>query len=281
MKFMNEGNAADDVMEIGITALEAAEFEDAIEIFERAAVEDSQNARAWFYLGLCYLETSRPDFAAEALQRAINADPGYADAHYLRGTAAGALGQIDEAAQCYRSALAADPRHQKAEEFLIRTEALLASREHYRTAMQLIHREPHEPGWINPSVRELLHSVAIFADSPARAEFSRVAAAVLQSNSSKPVRVSSRDDGPFWAQSVDRAEHAFRRQVWPEAAACYHEALDLSPDHAFIHHMLGLVYFQLGDVQAGSRSWQQAVDLDPDFDFSSIWVLAPGTGGTA
>jgi tetratricopeptide (TPR) repeat protein len=258
------------LLDRGLAALDVGEFEDAIEMFERSAIEDSSNSRAWFYLGLCYLETRQAELAIEALNRAIRAAPRFADARYLLGTAMGSVGRIDQAAACYRQALEVDPGHQKAEEFLIRTEALLASRGHYRTAMRLIYEEPHEADWINLAVRELLHSCAIFDGSPARGEFDRLASRVRDSGGKRLIASPPDNDDPFWAGAVRRAEAAMARKAWPEAAAAYHEALDLSPDHAFIHHSLGLIYFALGDVDGGSRAWQQALDLDPEYDFSSI-----------
>jgi tetratricopeptide (TPR) repeat protein len=247
---------SEELIEQGLAALEVAEFDDAIDIFGQAAIEDSTNAGAWFYLGLCYHETGQPDFAIEALNRAIAANTDYADAHYLLGTVIGATGQIDMAAQCYRRALEIDPHHHKAEEFLIRTEALIASREHYRTAVRLIYSEEQEPDWANRAARELLQSAAIFNDSPAKAEFARLAGKIIESGSIKPMNDLTTSEGPFWTSAVRHASH-------------YNEALDLSPDHAFIHHALGLIYFALGDAESGLSAWQRVPSIDPDYDFSA------------
>src|SRR5262249_54271236 len=242
----------------GIEALELAEFEDAIVLFEQAVVADASDPNAWFYLGLCYLETGRADLAIEALSRAIAADPSSADAHSLLGTAHGAAGQIDLAAESYRRALAIEPDHPKADEFLIRTEALIASREHYRSALRLVYSPTSGRQGMNEGIRELLQSVAIFNASPAAGEFQRLAGQVMEANEATAI-VSTGGEGPFWGSAVERAERAFDRKAWHEAASGYHEALDLSGDHAFIHHALGLIYFTLGDSQAGIRAWQQTL----------------------
>jgi len=258
----------------GLQSLELAEFEDAIALFEQAAIEDSSDANAWFYLGLCYLETGRADDAIESLRRAIASDSGYADAHYLLGTALGATGQIDLAAGSYRKALAIKPDHAKADEFLIRTEALIASREHYRTGLRLIHGPADRAGGINQGIRELLQSVAIFNDSPATNEFTRLAERIVQSKTVRGI-TGTGPDGPFWATAVKRAENAVDRRAWPEAAALYHEALDLEPEDAFIHHSLGLVYFKMGDVASGIRAWQQTLDREPDYNFLAMGRITP------
>src|SRR5215472_14320630 len=199
---MESKQTSTEMVEKGLAALELAEFENAIEIFSRAAIEDSTNSRAWFYLGLCYLEMRETELAIESLNRAIAADPDFADAHYLLGTAMGATGKFDQAARCYRLALEIDSDHHKAEEFLIRTEALLASRQHYRAAMQLIYAESHEPDWMNRAARELLHSVAIFKDSPAKNEFTGLAREIIESGAQRAVFDDGDSEGPFWTRAV-------------------------------------------------------------------------------
>jgi tetratricopeptide (TPR) repeat protein len=265
---------AEELIERGLAALDVAEFDDAIDSFGDAAIGSPDNPLAWFYLGLCYLETREAELAIEALNRAIAVDSDYADAHYLLGTATAATGRLDDASRSYRRALEIDPNHHKAEEFLVRTEALLASREHYREAMRLIYSDERDPRWLNRAIRELLHSVAIFGESPARNEFARLATQVLDSGDRMALHSDSDEDARLWASAIRRAQEGLKGRNWPEAATCYHEALDLSPDHAFIHHALGLVYIVLGDVDGGIRSWQRALDLDPTFDFSAIGYLA-------
>lgn len=267
-------NRSQQLVEAGLAELDLAEFESAIELFSEAAIANSANSRAWFYLGLCYLETRRADLAQEALNRAIAADPHYADAHYLLGTTMGAAGRIEDAAQCYRDALEVDPHHAKAEEFLMRTEALLASRSHYMAAMKLIYHKERELGWLNQAVRELLHSVAIFKDSPAISEFVGLATMVVESGATKSAGNSVGRGDPFWLKAITKAESAFARKNWPEAASAYNESLEFDSGHAFVRHALGLIYFALGDYESGISAWQKAFELDPDHDFSVIRRLS-------
>ncbi len=126
----------------GIAALEQAAFEQAEEIFGELVRADETNADGWYHLAVCYLERQRADLAVEALQRALALRPNDAETHYLLGTALGSAGQIDGAAASYRRALALNPAHHKAEEFLIRAESLIASREHFRQALKLLNTAP-------------------------------------------------------------------------------------------------------------------------------------------
>lgn len=267
---MSSDLTSEELFEQGMAALEGAEFDEAIELFGQAAVEDSTNAQAWFYLAVCYYETRQAELAEEALNRAIVADAEFADAHYLLGTVVGATGNLDRAAESYRRALQIDPHHHKAEELLIKTEALLASREHYRKAVRLIHADDRAADWINEAARELLQSVAIFKESPAKQELARLAEKVIESGNEVSLEHLLLTEGPFWSGAVRRAESAFKRKSWPEASSSYQEALDLSPDHAFIHHALGLIYFALGDVESGTSAWHRAIDIDSEYDFSAL-----------
>jgi tetratricopeptide (TPR) repeat protein len=68
----------------------------------------------------------------------------------------GAAGDIDKAAECYRHALEIEPHHQKAEEFLSRTNALIESRESYRKALKLLSIENKADTLANLAIRELV-----------------------------------------------------------------------------------------------------------------------------
>ena len=149
-------------------ALNRADFPSAIEMLNEVVVEDSENAEAWRQLGVCYLETAQPHLAIEALTHAVRYDAGHATAHYLLGNAYGSWGQLERAAACYRRSLEIEPGHAKAEEFLIRTESLLESREHYRTGLKLLYVANPTPQDLNRALRELVQSTAIFPGSPAR-----------------------------------------------------------------------------------------------------------------
>ncbi len=128
---------SEDRLARALQALGQADFPAAISLLEEFVVEDPANADAWSQLGVCYLETQRPSDAVEAFSRAVQAAPMDAQAHYLLGNACGSLGQLDRAAACYRRALELDPHHAKAEEFLMKVESLIESREHYRSGLEL------------------------------------------------------------------------------------------------------------------------------------------------
>src|SRR5271157_3414799 len=187
-----------------LQALGQADFPAAIRLLEELVVEDSANADAWSQLGVCYLETQRPSDAMEALSRAVQAAPMDAQAHYLLGNACGSLGQLDRAAACYRRALELDPHHAKAEDFLIKVEALIESREHYRTGLSLLYSQNPSPEYLNRSLRELILSVAIFENSPARDNLQDCGRRLLALQQERPLPREITPELQPWAAACER-----------------------------------------------------------------------------
>src|SRR5262249_43906683 len=160
----------------------------------------TQNSQAWFYLGLSYLEIGYIQQAIEAFNKTLELDAQHADAHYLMGTAMNACGALDHAAECFQKALAIQPQHEKAERALLQAMAIIESRNHYRHAMKIIHGAQRKNGWVSQAMRELVQSVAIFPDSPARAEVKVCVAEMLRA-AKRRVRPRRRTGStPHWVR---------------------------------------------------------------------------------
>lgn len=254
-------------------ALEAfgrAEFDDARALLERLLSEEPGNAQAWGYLGLCHLETGRPQLGLEALQRATDADPNNADYLYWLGNAAGSLGELDRALDCYQRALALDPQHVKANEFAVRTRGLLESREHYRSALQLLRDKQPPDRYLTLALRELLHSIGLFADSPARAELGYCAREILRVAREVALALPPDEGLEEWAGHHEKGLMALRLTNPPQALAAYEHALGYKDDDPYAWHGLALAHALQGDLEAAAHAWQRAVQLDPEFDFTAL-----------
>jgi tetratricopeptide (TPR) repeat protein len=255
-------------------ALSQADFSAAIALLEEVVVEESDNAEAWRQLGVCYLETHRAEYALEALSRAVHAAPDEAAAHYLLGTAHGTLGQLERAAACYRRALEIDPHHAKAEEFLMKTESLLESREHYRNALGLLYSPEPSPGDLNRALRELVQSVAIFEGSPGRDNLPECARRLLESMQERPIPLTITAELEPWARACERGFHCIRFKNWAGAQAAYEEALGYRVGDAFVHHALGFSFLGLGDFDNAVRAWLRTVEMEPGYDFTQFGRVA-------
>lgn len=258
-----------DLLEQGLNALNSADFPGAIEKLSAVVAEDDSNLAAWRALGVCYLEIRQPHLAVTALERALEADPQHADTNYVLGNACGTVGQLDRAAACYRRALEIDPRHAKAEEFLIRTEALLSSRDHFRRGLRLLYAA--EPGAreLNQAARELVQSAAIFEDSPALESLADCARKLSELRSEMPVDMP-RSRGDAWKQACERGYHCLLAGNWRGMRAAYEDALDYGGGEAFVHHALGFSLALLEEPAGAVRAWLRALEIDPEYDFTAF-----------
>ena len=263
----------------GLEALSRADFPEAIERLGEVVVEDAAHARAWRDLGVCYLEVRRPDLAREALARSLQADPGDADTHYILGNACGTLGELERASACYRRALEIDPQHAKAEEFLVRSESLVESREHYRRALKLLYASAAGLPELNQALRELLESAAIFEESPARESLADCARRLLACQREWPVAVEMSSSLARWANACERGYQCASFQNWLGARAAYEEALAYRAADAFVHHAVGFSLLMLSEPGEAVRAWLRVLELDAAYDFSCFGRLA-GVVGT-
>ena len=254
-------------------ALSRTDFPAAIEILSELVVDDSDNGEAWLQLGVCYLETGRPDLALEALTRAVKAAPTHATAHYVLGNAHGTAGQLERAAACYRRALELDPHHAKAEEFLIRAESLMESREHYRTGLKLLYSSQPSPQDLNQALRELVQSVAIFDGSPARDNLLECARQLQACKTEWPVATAVTPELENWARACQRGYVCVQQKNWVGARVAYEEALSYRVQDAFVHHALAFSFIELGEVGDAVRAWLRVLELDPNYDFRGFGRL--------
>jgi tetratricopeptide (TPR) repeat protein len=254
-------------------ALHRTDFPTAIEILSELVVDDSDNAEAWLQLGVCYLETRQPDLALEALTRAVKAGPGHATAHYVLGNAYGTTGQLERAAACYRRSLELDPRHAKAEEFLIKAESLIESREHYRSGLKLLYSSEPSAGDLNQALRELVQSVAIFDSSPARDNLLECSRKLLGSRKEWPVPSEVTPGLEKWAKACERGYQCVLFKNWVGGRVAYDEALGYRVEDAFVHHALGFCFVELGEIGDAVRAWLRVLELDPGYDFTRFGRL--------
>ena len=268
-------NSEDRLLQEGLDALNRADFPGAIDSLSQVVAADSRNAPAWRALGVCYLEIRQPDVALTALERALQADPEEADTHYILGNACGTLGQLERAAACYRRALDLDPEHAKAEEFLIRTEALLTSREHYRRGLRLLYGPEPTPADLNQAVRELVQSAAIFEDSPANDSLADCARRLLEVREEVVVPAPAVPGLAGWKQACERGYQCMLARNWRGGCAAYQDALDYRSGDAFVHHALGFSLAMLERPADAVRVWLRTLELDSDYDFAKFGRVQP------
>ena len=93
----------------------AQHFEEARDILTEFTQNQSNDARAWYNLGLIYRYLGQPGQALEAFDRVVLLDADDADSHYLLGLMQAQLRQYPEAIAAYERALELVPYHASAE----------------------------------------------------------------------------------------------------------------------------------------------------------------------
>ena len=260
-------------LNLALEAISRADFPQAIELLGELAVDDAENAKIWRQLGVCYLETRQFDLALEALTRAVAAAPADAMTHYLLGHAYGSTGQLEPAAACYRRALEVDPHHAKAEEFLIKTESLLESREHNRNGLKVLYSPSPGVQGLNHAIRDLVHSVAIFDGSPARDNLRECARQILAVKSRQDIRVSPGPEYEPWIRACERGYYCVQQNNWRGAHAAYNEALNYRTQDDFVHHALGFCFVELDELGDAVRAWLRVLELNAEYDFTRFGCL--------
>lgn len=251
-------------------AISRADFAEALRILADIVTEGSSSAEAWREMGLCYLETRQPDLALEALNRALNKAPEDAATHFLLGHAYGSTGQLEAAAASYRRALDAEPGHAKAEEFLIRAESLLESREHFRNGLKWLYQHEAGASDLNQAVRELVQSVAIFDGSPARDNLKECAAKLIELKHEMVVPVPSSAETERWFRACERGHACIGFNNWVGAREAYSDALDYRSQDAFVHHALGFCFLETAAPEDAVRAWLRVLELNSDYDFTAF-----------
>ena len=249
-------------------AIRHKQFAAAISLLQEAAAEEAENAAVWRRLGHAHLEAEEPAAAIDALTRSLQLDPSDASAYCLLGNAYGTTCDLEKAAACYRRALEIEPRHSEAEELLIKTESLLESRTHYRAGLKLLYSASADATELNQAMRELLQSIVIYDGSPARDNLVECARKLEQLRSEWEPPIAITPELKPWAEACQAGFRYARLRQWAEAHEAYRQALGYSSTAAFVHHALGFVYAELGEVDSAAMAWLRTLEIDRDYDFT-------------
>ena len=275
---MNADQLQDAMMEAQ-AALDRAEFLEALESLEAITREHPDFPDALLKLGVCYLETGHLPQAVKALEQSVAVEPENAQAHYLLGSAVGSSGDIDRAAACYRRALELDPSHQKAEEFLVRAMSLMESRQHFRDALRLLKEKQPPASYAALALKELLQSIAIFPESPAREELTFCVRELMRQLRDVAFEIEIPESLGRWVMLCQQGHQALKFLNFAQAVQPYEEAL-MYREEPCLFHNFALALFQTGRVDDAIKIWLRLLGREPDFDFTTLGkiIAVPATG---
>ena len=123
---------------------------------------------------------------------------------------------------------------------------------------------------MNRSLRELVLSVAIFENSPARDNLPECARRLLDLQQEWPLPMEITPELQPWAAACERGFQCIRFKNWVGAQGAYEEALTYRVGDAFVHQALGFSFIELGEIDNAVRAWLRALELDPNCDFTHL-----------
>jgi tetratricopeptide (TPR) repeat protein len=259
-------------------ASDAGDMLAALEEVER----EENEARATALLGVAYLERGELSLAGRQFERAIQLNPDYAEAYAYLGHVQGQLGEYEAGWDNLEKAVTLEPDSVLAHYFLGVTYRSLgmwkAARMRFWRAVNLDPTNAalcvdlaqaylEEPdyvaaeGWFRAAVQR----------EPEDARFQLFLAQFYVDHVYKvdeeglPAVLRAVELDPESAMAHDVLGWAYYLTGrWREARTHLQRALVLDPDLARAHYHLGALYAARGDVEAAQREYQRAIDLDSE-----------------
>jgi tetratricopeptide (TPR) repeat protein len=259
----------------------APDAEDMLAALEKMEREENET-RAVALLGMVYLERGELSLARRQFERAVQISPDYAEAYAYLGHVQGQLGQYEAGWDNLEKAVTLEPDSVLAHYFLGVTYRSLgmweAARMRFWRAVNLdptnaalcvdlaqAYLEEHDyvaaEGWFQAAVQR----------EPKDARFQLILAQFYVDHAYKveeegvTAALRAVEIDPENAAAHDVLGWAYHLTGhWREARTHLQRALALEPDLARAHYHLGALYAARGDVEAAQREYQRAIDLDTE-----------------
>jgi protein O-mannosyl-transferase len=230
-----------------VSARRVMVYNDAVGLWQDAAVHQPDNARVQNNLGVELVNADRPDEALPHYERALQLKPDYVEAQSNIGVALVKLDQPEQATIEFERALAFDPHFADAH---INLGHLLAQEgqpqeaiKHYRQALE---RKPR----VAEVHANLGNALAGLGESERAIEAL-----------TKAVRL----DPDFAEAHLNLGAELAKIGQPDEAARHYAEALRASPDFVEAHNNWGVLQSGRGETEEAIKHFEQALQLRPDY----------------
>jgi cytochrome c-type biogenesis protein CcmH/NrfG len=229
-------------------AMEQGNFVDARRLLRKAVEQDPRDGALWFHLGVSCVEVNELDEAIAALEHARSLAPKQPDSYFNLGLAYWKKGNVKKAKEAYRAGLALRPTETSA---LQNYSILLMKTEDYNSAIAPLQQLQKDPKLgISPRVALMECYLKTGQLSSASKEADEIIGGKLATpaEQTKLAAILLQDDAPELAArlltnsiSIDPnqananaalGEIYLRRKKYPEAADCFHAALELDPESA-------------------------------------------------
>ena len=279
--------SADALLEEAFVHHEAGRLEQAETLYRDVLVQDEDNLNALQLLGALASDTRRHQEAVNWLGRAAtvlqmrgNASAQHATLYHNLGNALAAVGRGDETVASYRRGLALDPGvpelNARLAAALARQGDLDGAAVNYETALRL---RPDQTEWLralgdievalgrHEAAADLYRHVMTFDPDDAEAQ---LGLGLVLLSLERPLEAIeplielavSHPGNPSVHRVLCRAR--LEAQQWDAAAASIAVALELGPDDAETHWMIGRLAEARRDFGMAEAAFRRALDLDPN-----------------
>lgn len=230
--------------QLGMLALQARQFEAAVDLIGRAVRADRMQPAFHANLGEAYRQLGNADLAAESYRRAIKLDPRLPQPHALLGTVLHEQKKLDEAADSFRQALRLLPEDQRA-----------------RLALGRVLEAQKKLDEAEACFRRVLRTETASADPHFHL------ASVLQSKkrldeSKASYRAALAIDPNHFSAHNNLGTILKDEQRFDEAEQHLQAAIRINPDHPAAHTNLGVLREKQDRLDEAAASLARALELD-------------------
>jgi len=229
-------------------AMDKGDFSDARRLLRDAVHQDPKDGALWFHLGVSCVELNELDDAIDAFEHARALAPQKADTYFNLGLIYWKKANLGKAKESYRAGLALRPNETSA---LQNYSLLLMKTEDYKSAISPLQQLKNDPklgispraaliecylktGQLSNAVKETDEIITGKLATPA--DQTKLAAILLQNEAPEAAErllTNSIAMDPNQAKAnAALGEIYLRQKRYPEAAGCFHAALQLDPDSA-------------------------------------------------
>jgi tetratricopeptide (TPR) repeat protein len=233
--------------------LAQGKVDEAIVEYERLVASFPKAAQGRFYLGLAYLQKGDLRKATSELQKAIELSPDYTEAirilaevHIRMGNAEGALGLLNDLVRRHPGAGYAHALIGSA--YMSRKDFTKAA-DAYRKVINLAPGSPQGPYLLGVALRR---------------QGKKTEAVAMFENALKMLPGSLESLDQLVSMEVERTGK------WETALARIRRQIEVAPDQAGLHYLLGLACFRASDWEQAERSLLKAIELQPEMTGSYL-----------
>ncbi len=242
-----ETESAATLHNLGLKALQAGRFAEALQVLVRASRVASADPRLHNDLGFAYQALGNHDAAVDCYEKALALKPDYFEALANLATTCGSQGRLDEAGSYLERAIALRPDiaelHYNLGNYYSdrqrRQEAIAC----YRRALTL-----------KPDYAEAHYNLGIMLMEEPRLD-----------EAARCFRAAVRSDSGYAAAYYNLGLVLVKGEQRDEAARCFREAIRLNPGYAEAHYNLGVMLMEERQWEDAARCFREAVRLNPGY----------------